>query len=78
MNIEHQDKQTHVSAPPSVGTARELADAALDDVTGGLVVNAIIAVLIGQLLPSVQKQSGDLTRDQVQQLRAGNPLPRPR
>jgi hypothetical protein len=33
---------------------RELRDDELDAVSGGLVVIAIIAILIGQLLPAVQ------------------------
>jgi len=33
---------------------RELTDEELESVTGGLVVIAIIAILIGQLLPAVQ------------------------
>jgi lactobin A/cerein 7B family class IIb bacteriocin len=32
----------------------ELTDAELDQVNGGLVVIAIIAILIGQLVPAVQ------------------------
>jgi hypothetical protein len=35
-------------------TGRELRDDELDAVSGGLVVIAIIAILIGQLLPAVQ------------------------
>ena len=56
----------------------ELSDSELDAVSGGLVVNAIIAVLIGQLVPSVQRDGSAFTPDQLQQLKAGNPIPRPR
>lgn len=58
--------------------ATELTDAELDAAAGGLVVNAIIAVLINPVLPSALGGGGTLTPDQQQQLRAGNPLPRPR
>ena len=43
---------------PSVMTTfrddSELTDAELDQVCGGLVVNAVIVVLVGLLLPAVQ------------------------
>jgi lactobin A/cerein 7B family class IIb bacteriocin len=40
--------------PSSITSARELSLDELDQVSGGLVVIAIIAVLIGMLLPAVQ------------------------
>jgi hypothetical protein len=40
--------------PGRATQGRELQDDELDAVSGGLVVIAIIAILIGQLLPEVQ------------------------
>ncbi len=64
------------SESPPTTSAVELSDDDLDAASGGLVVNAIIAVLVGTLLPSVQKDG--MTPDQARQVAAGNPLPRPR
>ena len=72
--IENTDQILHLVLPP-LQTSKELSDADLEGVTGGLVVNAIIAVLIGTLMPSIQKDG--LTHDQAKQVAAGNPLPRP-
>jgi hypothetical protein len=41
-----------MSKTEDASKVRELQDDELDGVTGGLVVNAIIAILIGLLLPS--------------------------
>ena len=60
---------------PSGTPAIELSEADLDVASGGLVVNAIIAVLVQPLLPS---QHGDMSQDQARQVAAGNPMPRPR
>ncbi len=57
--------------------ATQLTDEELDAAAGGLVVNAIIAVLVNPI-PASQLGGAGLTPDQLQQLRAGNPLPRPR
>ncbi len=60
-----------VEAPAAV----ELSDGDLDVAAGGLVVNAIIAVLFQPVLPS---QYRDMSPDQARQVAAGNPMPRPR
>ena len=66
----------HAMRDSACGTsAVELSDDALDVASGGLVVNAIIAVLIQPLLPSGQN---DMSPDQARQVAAGNPIPRPR
>jgi hypothetical protein len=74
--LENTDQVLHLVLPP-LQTDKELSDAELEGVAGGLVVNAIIAVLIQPLLPSGQKID-DMSKDQIQQVAAGNPIPRPR
>jgi hypothetical protein len=51
--IENTPKVLHLALPPleTNGQARELSDKELNEVNGGLVVIAIIAVLIGMLVP---------------------------
>ena len=44
-------EQTSTNSVDDGTATRELQDDQLDNATGGLVVNSIIAVLIGQLLP---------------------------
>jgi hypothetical protein len=69
------DAATQPAPQSRTGTGATLSDAELDQVTGGLVVPAIIAILTQ---PVLVKSGGELTPDQFQQLKAGNPLPRPR
>ncbi len=73
--VENTDRVLHLVLPP-LQRERELSDAELEGVAGGLVVNAIIAVLVGMLVPEVQKTG--MTMDQANQVAAGNPMPRPR
>jgi hypothetical protein len=51
--LEDTDQVSHL-VMPSQPVERELTDEELEQVTGGLVVIAIIAVLIGLLVPAVQ------------------------
>ena len=48
------NKTNDTSRPATLEDHDTLADSELDAVSGGLVVIAIIAILIGQLLPAVQ------------------------
>ena len=75
MNPQAGQPRQHTQ-PATATEAVELSDDALDAASGGLVVNAIIAVLFSPLLPSVQNDG--LTPDQAGQVAAGKPLPRPR
>jgi hypothetical protein len=52
--LENSDYVLHLVLPP-LQTEKELSDAELEGVAGGLVVNAIIAVLIGLLVPADPK-----------------------
>ena len=74
--LENTNQVLHLVLPP-LQKDKELSDAELEGVAGGLVVNAIIGIIIGQLLPSGQKID-DMSKDQIQQVAAGNPIPRPR
>lgn len=73
--LENTSQAVHLVLPP-LQTGKELSDAELEGVAGGLVVPAIIAILISPLLPSIQKDG--MSMDQAKQVAAGNPMPRPR
>jgi hypothetical protein len=49
--MERTMEQTSTNSVNDGTATRELQDDQLDNATGGLVVNSVIAVLIGQLLP---------------------------